>query len=190
MHGTKGTLERINSNKKLGEMPDDIYRPHIAGDVFEIGDIRIKCTSVSHDANDPVAYTFSSGTKSAGILTDLGYYTDEIIRDFNNLGTLLVESNHDVNMLLSGPYPYMLKQRILGAKGHLSNTDCGALLGKIIGSRTSNIFLGHLSKENNCPELAYETVRLEINTGENEFKADDFNIQVADRNAPSDIITI
>lgn len=187
VYGTRGTLERIIKNRKLGELPDGIFKPFIAGDTLTFGDITVSSTSVSHDAADPVAYTFSSGNSRAGIITDLGYYTDEIIKNFSDLDSVLIESNHDINMLMTGPYPYMLKQRILGSKGHLSNADCGQLLGNILADRTCNIFLGHLSKENNFPELAYETVRLEINLGDNRFKAEDFNIRVADRNMPSDI---
>ena len=93
-------------------------------------------------------------------------------------------------MLLTGPYPYMLKQRIMGNKGHLSNEDCGRLLGSVLNDGIEHIFLGHLSKENNFPDLAYETVRMEINLGDNEYKAEDFDIKVAGRDAPSDIVTI
>ena len=114
-------------------------------------------------------------------------YTDEIVENFKNLDTVLIESNHDINMLMTGPYPYVLKQRILGGKGHLSNEDCGRLLNGILGGRTGSVFLGHLSKENNFPELAYETVRQEINLGESEFRAEDFDIKVANRSKPSDI---
>ena len=187
VYGTRGTLERIIKNRKLGELPDGIFKPFIAGDTLTFGDITVSSTSVSHDAADPVAYTFSSGDSRAGIITDLGYYSDEIIKNFSELDSVLIESNHDINMLMTGPYPYMLKQRILGSKGHLSNADCGQLLGNILADRTCNIFLGHLSKENNFPELAYETVRLEINLSDIRFKAEDFNIRVADRSMPSDI---
>lgn len=187
IYGTRGTLARIYNNQKLGVLPEGIFNPFVSGDSLTFGDIIVNSVSVSHDAADPVAYTFTSGNNKAGIITDLGYYTDEIINTFSNLDSVLIESNHDVNMLMMGPYPYMLKQRILGAKGHLSNADCGQLLGKILSNKTNNIFLGHLSKENNFPELAYETVRLEINLGDNEFKAEDFNIRVANRTMPSDI---
>ena len=187
VYGTRGTLERIIKNRKLGELPDGIFKPFIAGDTLTFGVITVISTSVSHYAADPVAYTFSSGDSRAGIITDLGYYSDEIIKNFSELDSVLIESNHDINMLMTGPYPYMLKQRILGSKGHLSNADCGQLLGNILADRTCNIFLGHLSKENNFPELAYETVRLEINLSDNRFKAEDFNIRVADRSMPSDI---
>lgn len=188
IYGTDGTISRIKSFEKLGVMPDNIYNTFSAGDTLKFGDIIVSTTSVSHDAVDPVAYSFSDGKSKAGIVTDLGEYTKDIVEKFSNLDTILVESNHDVNMLLTGAYPYQLKQRILGEKGHLSNESCGRMLGEILGDRTQNIFLGHLSKENNFPELAFETVRMEINLGDNRFNADDFNIRVASRVEPSDIV--
>lgn len=188
VYGTVGTIARIQKNTKLGVMPEGIFRTFRAGDCLNFGDITVKTTGISHDASDPVAYSFYSGNSSAGIITDLGVYTDDIIKDFSNHNSLLIESNHDINMLLTGPYPYNLKQRILGTRGHLSNEDCGRLLGSILGNKTEHVFLGHLSKENNFPELAYETVRLEINLGDNMYKADDFDIKVAKRDMPSDIV--
>ena len=190
LYGTRKTLERISRSTKLGPIPDDIYRPFIAGDSIQIKDINIKSTSVSHDAKDPVAYVLSDTNKKAGIITDLGFYDDKIVENFSGLNCVLMEANHDINMLLTGPYPYALKQRILGAKGHLSNEDCGRLLGRILNDDMEHIILGHLSKENNFPELAYETVRLEVDLGDNDYKSKDFNIEVAKRDTPSEIIKI
>ncbi len=101
-----------------------------------------------------------------------------------------LESNHDVRMLETGPYPYYLKRRILGEHGHLSNETCGRLLTHILHDRLKYILLGHLSKENNYEELAYETVRLEISQGETPYEAGDFSIFVASRDRMSEILTI
>lgn len=188
VYGTWGTINAISGYSKLGKMPENIFNTITAGTSFFIGDIEVDTTSISHDAAEPVAYTFSSGNSKAGIITDLGVYTDDIISKFSGLDTIFIESNHDINMLMAGPYPYVLKQRILGHRGHLSNEDCGRLLGQLLNERTENVFLSHLSKENNFPELAFETVRMEIDLGDNSYKARDFNIRVADRNAPSDIV--
>ena len=98
-----------------------------------------------------------------------------------NVDVLLLEANHDVRMLQAGAYPYPLKQRILGDKGHLSNERSGQLLGKVLHDHLKHIVLGHLSKENNYAELAYETVRLEIELDPVDYKSGDFDIQVADR---------
>ena len=88
-------------------------------------------------------------------------------------------------MLEMGPYPYPLKQRILGNKGHLSNENCGRLLGEILHDNFKAVVLGHLSKENNYPQLAYETVRVEVDMGDNPYHADDFPMHVAKRDQAS-----
>lgn len=190
LYGTGKTLDYITAYSSLGRLPEGIYHSVSPGEELCIKDLFIKPVSISHDALDPVAYVFSNGDKRAGIVTDLGVYDNEIIDSFSNLNTLLIEANHDINMLMTGPYPYGLKQRILSERGHLSNESCGRLLGEIIGDRTENVLLGHLSHENNFPDLAYETVRMEINLGDNNLKAEDFNIRVAKRSEPSEIILI
>ena len=103
---------------------------------------------------------------------------------------MLIEANHDVNMLQVGPYPYYLKQRILGDRGHLSNENSGRLLSRILHDNLQTILLGHLSKENNLPELAYEAVRMEITMGDNPYHANDFRLQVAGRSEMSPVINI
>jgi len=104
------------------------------------------------------------------------------------MDVLLLEANHDVNMLQVGSYPYPLKQRILGKRGHLSNENAGRLLGRVLHDDLKKVVLGHLSKENNLPELAYETVRLEIELADNPYHAQDFCIEVARRSDVSEII--
>ena len=141
--------------------------------------------SISHDAAQPVAYRFDSDGKSMAVATDMGMYDDYIIGNLKGLDVVLIESNHDINMLQIGPYPYALKRRIWGNKGHLSNETCGNLLNEIISDRLKKVILGHLSKENNLPELAYETIRNEINMADGNYCADDISIQVASRTEPS-----
>ena len=106
------------------------------------------------------------------------------------LDAVLIEANHDIRMLQVGPYPYYLKQRILGDRGHLSNENSGRLLSRILHDGLQSIVLGHLSKENNLPELAYEAVRLEINLGDNPYHAGDFRMMVAKRDEVSPMIEI
>lgn len=190
LYGTKAVMNYIENNSSLGKIPEGIYHPIEAGSSFKIKDLNIDTISVSHDARDPVAYIVGCKDKKAGVITDLGVYDDRIVGAFKGLNTMLIESNHDINMLLTGTYPYQLKQRILGNKGHLSNEACGRLLGEILNDNVEHILLGHLSKENNFPELAYETVRMELDMGDNPFSSKDFDIKVANRDLPSDIITI
>jgi len=157
---------------------------------FCIDDLVISPFTISHDAAEPVAYRVSHGTKSVGVATDLGKYTDYTIDKLKGLDVLLLEANHDVNMLQVGSYPYYLKQRILGDRGHLSNELSGRLLCELLHDNLKSILLGHLSRENNYEELAYETVRLEITMGNTPYKPGDFPIRVAKRDCASELIAV
>ena len=190
LYGTKETLEEVSKQKSLGEYPRELYHP-ICPDVdFFVGDLEVKPFSIDHDAANPVAYRIQHDHNSVAVATDMGHYDQYIIDHLQGLDALLLESNHDVNMLQAGPYPYYLKRRILGDHGHLSNENAGRLLCCILHDNLKRILLGHLSKENNYEELAYETVKLEITDGDNPFKASDFSIAVAGRDRMSEIITI
>ncbi len=124
------------------------------------------------------------------IITDLGIYDDYLIEKLQGLDILLLEANHDVRMLEAGSYPYPLKRRILGERGHLSNEVSGQLLGELLHDDMKAVILGHLSKENNYAELAYETVRQEVTLGENPYKGNDFPIYVAKRNEPMPMLCV
>lgn len=190
IYGTEETLEEISKQKYLGEYPKELYQA-IRPDVdFMVGDLELKPFSIDHDAANPVAYRIQHGRKSVAVATDMGHYNQYIIDHLQGLDALLIEANHDVNMLQTGPYPYYLKCRILGDHGHLSNENAGRLLSCILHEDLKYIFLGHLSKENNYEELAYETVKLEITEGDNPYQASDFPIAVAKRDRMSEIITI
>lgn len=134
---------------------------------------------------EPVAYRVAHEEHTVAVCTDLGYYDDYIIEHLKGLNAVLLESNHDINMLQVGSYPYYLKQRILGDRGHLSNENAGKLLSEILNDDMNTVMLGHLSKENNYEELAYETVCAEITMGESPYRASDFPICVAKRDLPS-----
>ena len=118
----------------------------------------------------------------------LGVYDEYLVEKLQGCESLLVESNHDLNMLMVGPYPYPLKKRIMGNKGHLSNERAGQFLSKVIGEECKHIFLGHLSKENNYGELAYETVKVELLLHNIDLDKANFTLQVASRTAPTCII--
>ena len=121
------------------------------------------------------------GGKKAGVITDLGKYDDYIVDNLKGVNALLAEANHDIHMLEAGPYPYPLKMRILGDRGHLSNDACARMLGRVLNDNIAGIMLGHLSKENNYADLALMTVNTEIDLIDTEYKAGDFNIEVARR---------
>ena len=129
---TKGTMEELKQMSMLGKMPEGRYRPILAEETFSIGDLSILPFEISHDAAEPVGYRVSHGEKSVGIATDMGVYDEKIVENLQGLDALLLEANHDVRMLQVGAYPYSLKQRILGEKGHLSNESAGRLLCRLL----------------------------------------------------------
>lgn len=190
IYATGGTASAILRMPLLGEIPHELIHVINADEKFFIHDLEIKPFSISHDAAEPVGYKVSHGKKSVGIATDLGTYDDYIIDNLLKLDVLLVEANHDVNMLLVGSYPYRLKQRILGKKGHLSNDSAGMLLNELLHNDLKAVVLGHLSQENNYEALAYETVCQEVTMGNTPYKASDFRILVAKRNTASERIEV
>ncbi|MEL7654859.1 MAG: MBL fold metallo-hydrolase [Bacillota bacterium] len=131
------------------------------GESFLIGDILVKTFRVSHDAADPVGYTLSSGGKQISIVTDTGCMNEDIITEIKEADILILEANHDVDMLKLGRYPWFLKQRVLGEEGHLSNTAAGETILRLLSenNKERHVLLAHLSKENNFPEMAYQTVK-------------------------------
>lgn len=143
---------------KLGKL--DVGQKHIfsLGKTMTIGDVDIASFGVSHDAVEPQFYTFHKDGKQFVMLTDTGYVSDWTRGLVKNADAYLIESNHDLEMLRMGKYPWSLKQRILGDKGHLSNEDGALTLSEIVGDRTKRVYLGHLSKENNLKRLARDTV--------------------------------
>ena len=190
IYGTEETLREVAANTKLGEYPKELLHPVLPDADFEIGDLTLEPFSIHHDAANPVAYRVSHEKKNVAVATDIGHFDQYTIDHLKDLDALLLEANHDVNMLETGPYPYYLKRRILGDHGHLSNENAGRLLNYILNDKLKHILLGHLSKENNYEALAYETVRFEIDQGDTPYKAKDFPIEVAKRDEMSQIINL
>lgn len=190
IYATAGTMEGIESCRTLGKLPPGLLHPIETDKPFTLGDIEIQPFAISHDANEPCGYRFESNRRAMAVATDLGMYDDYIVEHLKNLDALLLEANHDVHMLEVGSYPYLLKQRILGNRGHLSNELSGRLLCDILHGNLKHIVLGHLSKENNYARLAYETVKLEVTLGDNEFKGEDLHMFVAKRDEVSEILEV
>ena len=190
IYATKETCQAIGEMSVLGEYNKELFHYIDADKSFNIGDITVEAHSVWHDAADPVCYTMTSNGKKVSIATDLGDYDDYIVNAIKDSDALLIEANHDVRMLQVGPYPYSTKQRILGKRGHLSNEKSGKLLLDVLNSHIKGVFLGHLSKDNNYPELAYETVKTEISGNPFSSGIRDFNIKVASRVSCSDLIHV
>lgn len=185
---TEGTRNAILSDSRVGKIDADIFHTIRADEKFVCKDLTIHPIRISHDAAEPVAYKISYEKQHVAIMTDLGEYDDYIVESLKGVNALILEANHDVNMLQVGPYPYYLKQRILGKRGHLSNEASGRLLCEILHDGMQAIMLGHLSKENNLPQLAYEAVRMEITMADIPYKGSDFPLYVANRSEPSRVI--
>lgn len=125
-----------------------------AGGKFSIGDLEVYSFTTSHDAADPVGFVFESEGVRIGYATDLGYIAPNVKASLQNLDLLLLESNHDLEMLRDGPYPWQVKQRVLSRVGHLSNDATAEFLTQDYDGRAAWIVLAHLSENNNLPELA------------------------------------
>lgn len=123
-----------------------------------IGDIDVLSYNVSHDAIQPQFYAFEKAKKQFVMLTDTGYVSDRLRSQLKNASAYLIESNHEIEMLRYGAYPWSLKQRILGDKGHLSNEDGALAMVDLIGNNTKEIYLGHLSRDNNTKQLAMSSM--------------------------------
>ncbi len=185
IYTTAGTAGALAENSSVGKIPEGLIHIISADNEFMIGDLTVRPFSISHDAAEPVGFRISHNGKTCAVATDMGCYDEYTIDHLQGLDVLLLEANHDVRMLETGRYPYYLKRRILGEKGHLSNETSGKLLGQILNEKISHVFLGHLSQENNYEDLAYATVCDEVTLGDNPWRSSDFQISVAKRDVPS-----
>ncbi len=190
VYATPLTIEAMKRDKSLGRVDWEAFIPVNAGETFSIKDISISSMRISHDAADPVAYRFAYGDIKTAVVTDLGEFDEREISFMSGLSAIYLEANHDVRMLQTGRYPYQLKQRILGKRGHLSNEASGRLLTALLNDKMQRIFLSHLSHENNMPELAYEAVRMEVEMSDTAWHGDDFPIDVAKRDEMSECISL
>ena len=190
IYATKGTIAGINKYKRLGSLPEGLLHEIEVDEVCSLGDMDIRPFSVSHDAAQPCGFRVHSGNKAVAVATDLGEYNAYIVDNLQGLDGVFLEANHDVHMLEVGPYPYYLKRRVLSDRGHLSNELSGRLLCDILHDNLQFVMLGHLSKDNNFAQLAYETVKLEVTMGNNHYKGEDIRMMVAERECISDVATL
>ena len=183
-----GTFDGIRNAKSLGKVDESLFNVIKADDDFFIKDINVHALKISHDANEPCAYRVNGEKASAAVITDLGVYNYHLLDALQGLDGMVLEANHDLRMLEVGPYPYYLKRRIAGDKGHLSNEASAHMLDDLIHERLKNVFLGHLSKENNMPPLALETVRMEVEMSPSRWSTGQFNLSVAPRDHVSELV--
>ena len=151
-----------------------------------LNDFTVTMFKISHDAPDANGYVFASGNKSVVYVTDTGYINQKNHKLLTNHNVYVFESNHDIEMLMNGKYPYHLKQRILGDKGHLSNKDSAYYLSKFVGDNTKCIILAHISQDNNTKELALST--LENTLKENNKCVD--NLIVATQDERTELVEV
>ncbi len=142
------TAPRIDWGETVPEV-----RTFQAGSAFAIGDIEVTSFTIPHDAVDPVGFRFEAEGRSIGIATDLGYVPESIKWHLRHTDFLLLESNHDLDMLKVGPYPWSVKQRVMGRMGHLSNEVASQFIQHDLSDQTQTLVLGHLSEQNNYPDL-------------------------------------
>ncbi len=154
---------------------------------FYLAGARILPFTVPHDAIHCVGYTVSADGHKVGVCTDLGHADARILSILSGCELLLFEANHDVDMLMAGSYPYRLKKRILSGNGHMNNEDCGKAIVKLYETGVRNVILGHLSRENNYPELAMVTVRAALQEA---GIADRVNLAIAAREEPTGVFTL
>lgn len=129
-----------------------------AGESMTLGEMEILPFATPHDAPGSVGYRVNAGDKSFALVTDIGFCSSNVLNAVQGSDTVVLEANHDVAMLMNGPYPYYLRERILSKYGHLSNCDCGHFAVSLAESGTQRIILAHLSDKNNTPELAKHEV--------------------------------
>ncbi len=165
---------------------DFIDKYVLLDDEFDIKDIHINSIKTSHDAPDSRGYVLSSENKSVVYITDTGYINKKYFDILKNRNLYIMESNHDVEMLNNGNYPFSLRQRILSDKGHLSNYDSAKYLCSFIGNNTKYVLLAHLSEDNNTEELAYETLVSRMNKNNIHIN----NIIITKQNKETELISI
>lgn len=156
VYANEGTWQAMAP--KIGKVSVDQQHILKTGGIVTLGDMDIESFGVSHDAAEPQFYQIHHDNKAFAILTDTGYVSDRVAGTIKNADGYLMECNHDLNLLRNGAYPWSLKQRILSDRGHLSNEDGAETLMDVLGNHTKQIFLGHLSQENNFKDLAHATV--------------------------------
>ena len=164
----------------------EIEKYKIIDSDFDINDIHFRVFKTSHDAPDSNGYVIENNNRSIVYITDTGYINQKNHSLLKNKNLYIMESNHDVKMLMDGKYPYQLKQRILGDKGHLSNKDSAFYLSKFIGKDTKTVVLIHLSHDNNDPNIALNTLKEELKNNEIDFS----NILISSQVERTDVIEV
>lgn len=181
-------IETWNAMQKYKEKLNEENIKTFTFNKFKIGDIEVNPFPIPHDAANPCGFNLFHDNKKMSIATDIGHMSKEIITNLSDSSFLLLEANYEPEILKCSSYPYMLKERIKGPNGHLSNSDAGKTISYLIDHGLNKVMLGHLSKENNFPELAYKTVVEELI--EHNYDENSLNLSIANRYETSPIIDV
>lgn len=158
VYTTRPTWKSILSSGLTGFIDENLFHEIVPDRDFTVNELVIHPFKTSHDAVQPVCYTFTKDKKKISVATDLGCYDSYIVEKLKGSNIIFIEANHDIEMLKKGSYPAYLKKRILSDRGHLSNGTSGRLVSEVMHDDLRYVILGHLSKENNLPEIAYGAV--------------------------------
>ncbi|OVE75246.1 hypothetical protein BVX97_05385 [bacterium E08(2017)] len=183
VYANSGTVEAIEADSRMHGIS---WRVFTTGHEFSIGDVCVEPFSVPHDSYEPVGYVFKKDACRVGVVTDMGMATTLIRERLKKCNAVVVESNHDEEMLKNSTRPWSLKQRISGRQGHLSNSQAGDLISDIYWSGLKVVFLAHLSDECNEPEVAINTVSGKLN--ENNISGVD--VKMTYRSRLSDLVSV
>lgn len=181
-------VETWNAMQKYREKLNEENIKTFTFNKFKIGDIEVNPFPIPHDAANPCGFNLFHNNKKMSIATDIGHMSKEIITNLSDSSFLLLEANYEPEILKCSSYPYMLKERIKGPNGHLSNSDAGKTISYLVDHGLNKVMLGHLSKENNFPELAYKTVVEELI--EHNYNENSLSLSIANRYETSPIIDV
>lgn len=181
-------VETWNAMQKYKEKLNEENIKTFTYNKFKIGDIEVNPFPIPHDAANPCGFNLFHDNKKMSIATDIGHMSKEIITNLSDSSFLLLEANYEPEILKCSSYPYMLKERIKGPNGHLSNSDAGKTISYLVDHGLNQVMLGHLSKENNFPELAYKTVVEELI--EHNYNENSLSLSIANRYETSPIIDV
>lgn len=168
LYSTFGTARAVTG--KPAGFQSTLWREVRPGRAFEVADLTVTPVTVPHDAREPCQYRFSWRDRELGVLTDLGSLTPHVVDCYRECDALVLECNHDPELLASGPYPASLKRRVGGNYGHLSNEQAATLLGHCNVDRLQHLVLSHLSEQNNTPEHALAQIHRAVAHGQERIR--------------------
>ncbi len=181
LHINQATLAA--ARRQLGRI--SVCREFVTGEPFVVGDLRVHPFSVSHDSADPVGFIISDGRFRVGYCTDIGRVTRLIVHHLRSCQGLVLEANHDPRLLMEGPYPVALKQRVRSSQGHLANGDAAGLAAELAAGELRSLVLAHVSETNNRPGLVLQAVRDSLGS-----LANGLSITVAGQDAPAPLVDL